>query len=130
MTGVQRGGASYHWTNTHQGMGAGASTRLFSVLVGAGIDEDQADGLIAAVEAGAITGAYSWTDANGASDGRSEAYAQGWSDAVTAVCAVLASVADTSQRERGRAAAARRLARHRAARPPAGTDDKEGDEGP
>ncbi|MFH9742723.1 hypothetical protein ACH4MA_34185 [Streptomyces roseolus] len=129
MTGAQRGGAGYHWTDARQGMGAGASTRLFSVLVGAGTDEDQADGLIAAVEAGAITGAYSWTD-DGASDRRSEAYAQGWSDAVTAVCAVLASVADTSQRERGRVAAARRLAQHRAARPPAGTDDEEGDEGP
>ncbi|MFF5505904.1 hypothetical protein [Streptomyces roseolus] len=127
MTGAQRGGAGYHWTDARQGMGAGASTRLFSVLVGAGIDEGQADGLIAAVEAGAIAGAYSWTDHDGASDGRSEAYAQGWSDAVTAVCAVLASAADTSQRERGRAAAARRLARQRASRTAAAPE--EGTEG-
>ncbi|MFH9959648.1 hypothetical protein ACH4OX_36315 [Streptomyces roseolus] len=106
-----------NWTDARQGMGAGASTRLFSVLVGAGIDEGRADGLIAAVEAGAIAGAYSWTDASGTSDGRSEAYAQGWSDAVTAVCAVLAAAADASQRERGRAAAARRLAQNRAENP-------------
>ncbi|MFF9476936.1 hypothetical protein ACF1E9_30525 [Streptomyces roseolus] len=74
-----------------------------------------------------MAGAYSWTDDNGASDGRSEAYAQGWSDAVTAVCAVLAAAADTSQRERGRAAAARRLARQCASRTAAAPE--EGTEG-
>ncbi|MFB7341268.1 hypothetical protein ACFCZ6_14520 [Streptomyces hydrogenans] len=121
MTG-EPGGAGYQWASGQQT--ASASVRLFSVLVGAGIDEDQADGLLAAVEAGAIAGAYSWSTEDGeAPDGRSEAYTQGWSDAVTAVCAVLAAAADAPQRERGRAAAARRLAQYRATRPAPAPED-------
>ncbi|MEU6626109.1 hypothetical protein ABZ926_35845 [Streptomyces litmocidini] len=108
----------------YQTAGVNARLRLLAVLAAAGVDDGQADDLLAAVEAGAVAGAHTWAveEEEAAPVGCGEAYERGWFDGVATVCTVLASVADHHRRQTGRAAAARLLVEHHAARPAAATE--------
>ncbi|MDX2291800.1 MULTISPECIES: hypothetical protein [Streptomyces] len=52
--------ADRHRMRGHATRGISAQAELLGVLAATGIGDDQADSLLAAVEAGAIAGTYSW----------------------------------------------------------------------
>ncbi|GAA3043999.1 hypothetical protein GCM10017562_01050 [Streptomyces roseofulvus] len=130
MTAPEDDQAVQHRMHGHATRGISARAQLLGVLAATGIGDDQADSLLAAVEAGAIAGTYSWVveEADAAPGGRGEEYERGWADAVSAVSTVLASMADARQHQRGHAASVRGLAQYRAEDPPSVPKEREGEE--
>jgi hypothetical protein len=86
-------------------MQVNARMRIFAALAAVGIEPDEADQLVCAVEAGAVAGGHCWVEEQfaRAPDERGEAYGQGWDDATTAATDTLVSTADSVYRQRGRA---------------------------
>lgn len=86
-------------------MQVNARMRIFAALAAVGIEPDEADELVCAVEAGAVAGGHCWVEEQCelAPEGRGEAYGQGWDDATTAATNTLISTADSVYRQRGRA---------------------------
>lgn len=86
-------------------MQVNARMRIFAALAAVGIEPDEADQLVCAVEAGAVAGGHCWVEEQCelAPDDRGEAYGQGWDGGVTAATDTLVSTADSVYRQRGRA---------------------------
>ena len=90
----------------HQTTAVDSRARLFSILAAVGVNADEADEMVCAIEAGAVAGVYSGVadmEAD-APDGRGDVYGQGWFDGVRKVTNELAGQADRLYGQRGRAA--------------------------
>jgi hypothetical protein len=86
-------------------MGVNARMRIFATLTAVGIEPEEADQLVCAVEAGTVAGGHCWVEEQfaRAPDGRGEAYGQGWDGGVTSATDTFVSTADSVYRQRGRA---------------------------
>ncbi|MFD7409739.1 hypothetical protein ACFV7R_45760 [Streptomyces sp. NPDC059866] len=89
----------------YQTMAVNARMRIFAVLAAAGLNPDEADELVCAVEAGAVAGGHCWVEEKFAMapGARGEAYGEGWDGGVKAATDTLVSTADSVYRQRGRA---------------------------
>ncbi|GAA3092768.1 hypothetical protein GCM10017562_75170 [Streptomyces roseofulvus] len=103
--------ADRHRMRGHATRGISAQAELLGVLAATGIGDE-----LRVVE-----------EADAAPGGRREEYERGWADAVSAVCTVLASMADARQHQRGQAASVRGLAQCRAESPPSVPKETEGE---
>ncbi|MFH9426438.1 hypothetical protein [Streptomyces sp. NPDC017529] len=99
----------------YQTAGVNARLRMFALLAAQGVPANEADDLVAALEAGAVAGAQCEVVGLG---GRAPAslgadFADGWDDGVTAVSKALVGIADRDwSRRGGRSAGAAELAVH------------------
>ncbi|MEU9537007.1 hypothetical protein AB0D00_32575 [Streptomyces sp. NPDC048213] len=99
----------------YQTAGTNARLRLFALLAAQGVPADEADGLVAALEAGAVAGAQSEVvGLDGmAPASRGPLFADGWDDGVRSVSEALVGIADRDWSRRGdRSAGAAELAVH------------------
>lgn len=99
----------------YQMAGVNARLKVFALLEAQGLPVSEADDLVAALEAGAATGAQSEVVELGgmAPASRGELFADGWDDGVTAVSEALVGIADRDwSRRGGRSAGAAELTVH------------------
>ncbi|MEV5599438.1 hypothetical protein [Streptomyces sp. NPDC052496] len=99
----------------YQTAGTNARLRVFALLAAQGVPANEADDLVAALEAGAVAGAHSEVvELDGmVPASRGEAFADSWDDGVTAVSEALVSIADRHWARRGdRLAGSAELAVH------------------
>ncbi|MDJ0465454.1 hypothetical protein [Streptomyces sp. H27-C3] len=99
----------------YQTAGTNARLRGFALLQAQGVPASEADGLVAALEAGAVAGARSEVvELDGmAPASRGPVFEDGWDDGVTAVSEALVGIADRDWvRRGGRSAGAAELAVH------------------
>lgn len=89
----------------YQSLAGNARTRLLAVLASVGLEPDELDELVCAIESGAVAGSHCWVveEFFRTPEGRSTEYGTGWSDGVTAAVSTLVAVADSTYRQRGRA---------------------------
>lgn len=82
-----------------------ARMRVHAALAAAGVEPDEADELVCALEAGAVAGAHCWVEEldGCAPDAHGTAYGEGFDGGVERALQVLMSTADSSYRQRGRA---------------------------
>ncbi|WP_103529062.1 hypothetical protein [Streptomyces sp. SM12] len=95
----------------YETMAVNARMKVHSVLAAAGLEPDEADELVCAMEAGAVAGAHCWVKElpGCAPDAHGTAYGDGWDSAVDRALDVLVSTADSAYRQRGRARVTRSL---------------------
>lgn len=106
---------SVHRVSQYQTASVNARLKLFALLEAQGVPASEADDLVTALEAGAVTGAQSEVvELDGmAQASRSERFADGWDDGVTAVSEALVGIADRDwSRLGGRSAGTVELAVH------------------
>ncbi|MDV9187654.1 hypothetical protein R6L23_05365 [Streptomyces sp. SR27] len=99
----------------YQTAGTNARLKLFALLQTQGVPAAEADGLVAALEAGAVAGAQcEIVELDGmAPASRGEAFEDGWDAGVTAVSEALVGIADRDwSRRGGRSAGSAELAVH------------------
>ncbi|HBF81385.1 MAG TPA: hypothetical protein DD420_16085 [Streptomyces sp.] len=99
----------------YQTAGVNARLRLFALLKAQGVPANEADDLVAALEAGAVAGAQSEVvELNGmAPRSRGPVFGDGWDEGVTTVSEALVGIADRGwSRLGGRSAGAAELAVH------------------
>lgn len=86
-------------------MQVNARMRIFAALTAIGIEPDEADQLVCAVEAGAVAGGHCWVEEQFATapDEQGGAYGHGWDAGITVATDTLVSTADSVYRQRGRA---------------------------
>ncbi|MFE0420943.1 hypothetical protein [Streptomyces sp. NPDC058953] len=99
----------------YQTAGTNARLRLFALLSAQDVPASEADDLVAALEAGVVSGAQSEVvELDGmAPASRGELFADGWDEGVTAVSEALVVIADRDwSRRGGRSAGAAELAVH------------------
>ncbi|MFC9501069.1 hypothetical protein [Streptomyces sp. NPDC056982] len=94
-----------------QTMAVNTRNRIHAVLAVAGLEPDEADELVCALEAGAVAGAHCWVEElPGCAPGaRGAECAEGWGGAVHRSLGVLVSTADNVYRQRGHAHVTRSL---------------------
>ncbi|MFI5867438.1 hypothetical protein [Streptomyces sp. NPDC051546] len=95
----------------YQTMAVNARMKVHAILAAAGLEPDEADELVCAMEAGAVAGAHCWVEElPGCAPGaHGTAYGDGWDGAVDRALDVLVSTADSAYRQRGRAHVTRSL---------------------
>ncbi|MFI8522753.1 hypothetical protein ACIGEZ_33915 [Streptomyces sp. NPDC085481] len=88
-----------------QTMAVNARMQVHAALAAAGLEPDEADELVCALEAGAVAGAHcSVEELDGCAPGaHGTAYGKGWDGGVDRALEVLVSTADSVYRQRGRA---------------------------
>ena len=88
-----------------QTMAVNARMQVHAVLAAAGVEPDEADVLVCAMEAGAVAGAHCWVEEldGCAPDAHGTAYGDGWDGGVDRALEVLVSTAEGVYRQRGRA---------------------------
>ncbi|MFD4955182.1 hypothetical protein [Streptomyces sp. NPDC058451] len=79
-----------------QTMAVNARMRVHAVLAAAGLEPDEADELVCALEAAAVAGAHCWVEEldGCAPDAHGTAYGEGWDGGVDRALEVLVSTAD------------------------------------
>ncbi|MCE7079596.1 hypothetical protein [Streptomyces sp. ST2-7A] len=89
----------------------GARMRVHAILAAAGLEPDEADELLCALEAGAVADAHCWVEElhGSAPAAQGAAHEEGWDAGVDRALEVLARVADSTYRQHGRARATRSL---------------------
>ncbi|MFJ8697023.1 hypothetical protein [Streptomyces roseolilacinus] len=90
----------------HQHEATAARFTVFQALAAVGIGHEQADDIVAKLEAGAVTGAHTWISENSAPHGSEQRFEDGWHAGVRDVAGYLLRIADTTGR------GARRVQRH------------------
>ncbi|MFF9352783.1 hypothetical protein [Streptomyces sp. NPDC014734] len=95
----------------YQTRAVNARMRVHAALATAGLEPDEADELVCAMEAGAVAGAHCWVEEldGCAPDAHGTAYGEGWDGGVDRALDVLVSTADSAYRQRGRARVTRSL---------------------
>ncbi|WP_225828525.1 hypothetical protein [Streptomyces naphthomycinicus] len=76
-----------------------ATTALFTVfraLAAVGITDEEADDIVAKLEAGAVAGAHTWISESSAPHGSEQRFEDGWSSGVRDVASRLLRIADTT----------------------------------
>ncbi|HBF81798.1 MAG TPA: hypothetical protein DD420_18245 [Streptomyces sp.] len=111
----------------HQDDAAGARSKVFQILAAAAVPLDEADELVALIEAGAVAGAHSSVSESGAPDGASADFENGWHEGVCDIASDMLRIADSTAAQRGRAASNAQLLTYLrqpapAAPPPAAPD--------
>jgi hypothetical protein len=98
----------------HQTQATSARFTVFQALAAVGIGHEQADELVATLEAGAVAGAHTWISESSPPHGSAEpSYEDGWFDGVRDVASYLLRIADTTAHTgRGRAASSAMLITH------------------
>ncbi|MFF2852948.1 hypothetical protein ACFVT5_42690 [Streptomyces sp. NPDC058001] len=89
----------------YQTMAVNARMKVLAALAAVGLEPDEADELVCAMEAGAVAGAHCWVEElpGCAPDARGTAYGNGWDGAVDRALDVLVSTAESAYRQRERA---------------------------
>ncbi|MFE7045988.1 hypothetical protein ACFU9X_43360 [Streptomyces atratus] len=95
----------------YQTMAVNARMKIHAVLAAAGLEPDEADELVCAMEAGAVAGAHCWAEEldGCAPEARGTEYGEGWDCGVDRALDVLVSTTDSAYRQRGRARVAKAL---------------------
>ncbi|CAL9327314.1 hypothetical protein SUDANB180_07811 (plasmid) [Streptomyces sp. enrichment culture] len=97
----------------HQHEAMAARFTVFQALAAAGIGHEQADDIVAKLEAGAVAGAHTWISESTAPHGSEPRFEDGWHAGVRDVASYLLRIADTTATTgRGRAASSAMLAAH------------------
>ncbi|MFD4225133.1 hypothetical protein [Streptomyces griseus] len=97
----------------HQHEATGARSTVFQALAAAGIGHEQADDIVAKVEAGAVAGAHTWISESSAPHRSEPQFEDGWHAGVRDVTAYLLRIADTTATtRRGSAASSAMLLAH------------------
>ncbi|MEU3466220.1 hypothetical protein ABZ721_40605 [Streptomyces sp. NPDC006733] len=93
----------------HQREATSARFTVFPSLAAAGIGHEQADNIVAMLEAGAVAGAHTWISESSPPHGSEPRFEDGWFAGVRDVASYLLRIADTTATTgRGRAASRRR----------------------
>ncbi|MFF4755212.1 hypothetical protein ACWD5R_43535 [Streptomyces sp. NPDC002514] len=97
----------------HQHEATSARFTVFQALAAVGIGHEQADDIVAQLEAGAVAGAHTWISESSAPHGSEPRFEDGWHAGVRDVASYLRRIADrTATIERGRAASSAMLVAH------------------
>ena len=97
----------------HQHEATSARFTVFQALAAAGIGHEQADDIVAKLEAGAVAGAHTWISESSPPHGSEPRFEDGWFAGVRDVASYLRRIADrTATTERGRAASSAMLVAH------------------
>ncbi|WDM16527.1 hypothetical protein J3S85_36600 [Streptomyces lavenduligriseus] len=97
----------------HQHAATDARFTVFQALAAAGIGHEQADDIVAKLEARAVAGAHTWISESSAPHGSEERFEDGWHAGVRDVASCLLRIADTTATTgRGLAASSAMLAAH------------------
>ncbi|KOG86797.1 hypothetical protein [Streptomyces varsoviensis] len=97
----------------HQHEATTARFTVFQALAAAGIGHEQADDIVAKLEAGAVAGAHTWISESSPPHGSEPRFEEGWFAGVRDVASYLRRIADrTATTERGRAASSAMLVAH------------------
>ncbi|MFF7098309.1 hypothetical protein ACFY9A_38930 [Streptomyces rubradiris] len=97
----------------HQHEATAARFTVFQTLAAAGIGHEQADDIVAKLEAGAVAGAHTWISESSPPHRSEERFEDGWHTGVRDVASYLLRIADTTATTgRGRAASSAMLAAH------------------
>ncbi|MEG8281010.1 hypothetical protein [Streptomyces sp. AHA2] len=97
----------------HQHEATTARFTVFQALAAAGIGHEQADDIVAKLEAGAVAGAHTWISESSPPHGSEPRFEDGWFAGVRDVASYLRRIADrTATTERGRAASSAMLVAH------------------
>lgn len=92
----------------HQREATSARFTVFQSLAAAGIGHEQADNIVAMLEAGAVAGAHTWISESSPPHGSEPRFEDGWFAGVRDVADYLLRIADTTATTgRGRAASSR-----------------------
>ncbi|MBK3646323.1 hypothetical protein [Streptomyces sp. MBT33] len=95
----------------HQHEATDARFMVFQALAAAGIGHEQADDIVAKLEAGAVAGAHTWISESSPPHGSEPRFEDGWFAGVRDVASYLLRIADTTA-GRGRAASSAMLLAH------------------
>ncbi|MEU2166043.1 hypothetical protein [Streptomyces sp. NPDC019208] len=97
----------------HQHEATDARFTVFQALTAAGIGHEQADDIVAKLEAGAVAGAHTWISESSPPHGSEPRFEDGWHAGVRDVASYLLRIADTTATaQRGRAASSAMLLAH------------------
>ncbi|MFG2097172.1 hypothetical protein [Streptomyces sp. NPDC048612] len=97
----------------HQHEATAARFTVFQALAAAGIGHEQADDIVAKLEAGAVAGAHTWISESSPPHKSEPRFEDGWFAGVRDVASYLLRIADTSAKAgRGRAASSAMLVTH------------------
>ncbi|MFB7937865.1 hypothetical protein [Streptomyces sp. NPDC056049] len=97
----------------HQTEATNARFVVFQALAAVGIGHEQADDIVAALEAGAVAGAHTWISESSPPHGAESRFEDGWFAGVRDVASHLRRIADTTATTgRGRAASSAMLLAH------------------
>ncbi|MEU5233982.1 hypothetical protein AB0G82_32610 [Streptomyces anulatus] len=89
----------------HQRQAIEGRSLVFRALAAAGVGHEQADAIVAQVEAGAVAGAHAWISESSAPHGSDARFEDGWHEGVRDVARLLLRIADnTATTGRGLAA--------------------------
>ncbi|MFD8956558.1 hypothetical protein ACFXKH_35850 [Streptomyces caelestis] len=80
----------------HQSQAIEGRDLVFRALAAAGIGHEQADAIVAQVEAGAVAGAHTWISESSAPHGSDARFEDGWHEGVRDVARYLLRIADTT----------------------------------
>ncbi|MFJ9188548.1 hypothetical protein ACIRQO_36540 [Streptomyces anulatus] len=80
----------------HQSRAIEGRTLVFRALAAAGIGHEQADAIVAQVQAGAVAGAHTWISESTAPHGADPRFEDGWHEGVRDVARQLLHIADTT----------------------------------
>ncbi|MEU9197729.1 hypothetical protein [Streptomyces hundungensis] len=97
----------------HQHEATDARFMVFQALAAVGIGHEQADDIVAKLEAGAVAGAHTWISESSPPHGSEPRFEDGWFAGVRDVASYLLRIADTTATAgRGRAASSAMLVAH------------------
>ncbi|MFG3042874.1 hypothetical protein ACGFYZ_38845 [Streptomyces sp. NPDC048330] len=97
----------------HQHEATDARFTVFQALAAAGIGHEQADDIVAQLEAGAVAGAHTWISESSPPHGSEPRFEDGWFAGVRDVASYLLRIADTTATTgRGRATSSAMLLAH------------------
>ncbi|MFJ5143207.1 hypothetical protein [Streptomyces sp. NPDC088707] len=97
----------------HQHEATDARFTVFQALTAVGIGHEQADDIVAKLEAGAVAGAHTWISESSPPHGSEQRFEDGWFAGVRDVASYLLRIADTTAHAgRGRAASSAMLLAH------------------
>ncbi|MFF7361553.1 hypothetical protein [Streptomyces sp. NPDC008125] len=82
--------------NHHQSKAIDARSMVFQALAAVGIGHEQADDIVAQLEAGAVAGAHTWISESSAPHGSEPRFEDGWHARVRDVASSLLRIADTT----------------------------------
>ncbi|MGW2843289.1 hypothetical protein ACWCWD_36560 [Streptomyces sp. NPDC001493] len=80
----------------HQSQAIDARSMVFQALAAVGIGHEEADDIVARLEAGAVAGAHTWISESSPPHGAEERFEDGWSAGVRDVASQLLRIADTT----------------------------------
>ncbi|MFF7365386.1 hypothetical protein [Streptomyces sp. NPDC008125] len=94
--GVDAYGQELAGISHHQSKAIDARFMVFQALAAVGIGHEQADDIVAQLEAGAVAGAHTWISESSAPHGSEERFEDGWHAGVRDVASQLLRIADTT----------------------------------